>query len=648
MADEFCCPKCKDYVSRSGNGYQCRNCKNFFLIDEGYIDFIGSEGFYAGEVSQQEMRQLISEIDSLGYNEGLSRFLKKNSFLANYITDVRRVDWVCHALGKNNYRCLDIGSGLGNISEQLSNIYQKVYSLDAVKERIEFQKRRYKNSNRTNIILVRGNALEIPFPDNYFDLVVCNGLLEWVGLMNSNQDPRKIQIKFLKEIKRVLTENGCLYVGIENRIGLQFFLGAKDHSGLRYTSLLPRSLANQIVKRFGPLGGIYGDNTKKQKEKRGYRTYTYSHLGYTSLFREAGLNSKTYWVIPGYNQPILSGRIDDVIGLKSAIHFIRNLDTSFKKILSIVDKIPLSILKFITRTFSPSFLFYCYKNDIPESIGDMITKTTKTSSYATYSGNKTIRYLLFDEKGNQKKVAQLKRYGYHLSDHLPFHDKTKPGEPLPSERIWLESWINGKLLNPLKLKEVKLAYDWLVDFQNKTRQDRITKNDILTETDAVHKMTQKGLDNDQYVKWIEDYESYLSKIIIYRTAEHGDFWHGNVLIDSQTNAIEVIDWQDFRERGNPFLDFISLIISGMQSPNNSLEEFELNLKGKGKFSPVLKELRIKIDKYFGFKLNLDILIRYFILFFITRKQIEKGPNDETVIQYRKLLDLLLECELILL
>jgi len=613
-------------------------------MDEGYIDFVGSEGFYAGEVNLQEMRQLIRDIDSLGYDEGVGRFLKTNPFLINYITDIRRVDWVCHALTKNNHRCLDIGSGLGNISEQLSYIYHKVYSLDAVKERIEFQKRRYKNSNRTNIILVRGNALEIPFPDNYFDLVVCNGLLEWVGMMNSNLNPRETQIKFLKEIKRVLSDKGCLYVGIENRIGLQFFLGAKDHSGLRYTSLLPRRLANPLVKKFAPLGGIYGDNIKKQKEKRGYRTYTYTLWGYTSLFREAGLNFKTHWVIPDYNQPILSGRIDDIIGLKSAIHFIRTLVPTFQTVLSLAGKIPLPLLRFITRTFSPSFLFYCYKNDIPESIGDMITRTTKNSSYAVYSGNKTIRYLLFDEKGNPKKIAQLNRHGYQLSDSLSFHDKTKPGESFQSDRMWLESWINGKLINPLKLNEVKLAFDWLVDYQNKTRQDRITKNDILTETDAVRKIVQNSFNTVTYAKWLDDYESFISKIIIYRTAVHGDFWHGNVLIDPKNKKITVIDWQDFREQGNPFLDFISLIISGMQYPNNSLKEFELNLKGKGKFSQVLKELKIKIDKYFGFKINLIILIRYYILFFITRKQLEKGPYDETVIRYRKLLDLLFENE----
>ena len=99
------------------------------------------------------MKILLSEIDSLGYDEGLLRFLNQNSGLHDYIIDPRRADWLCHCLSKSNLRCLDIGSGFGNISEKLSFNFQTVYSLESVKERIEFQKRRFKNSNITNITI---------------------------------------------------------------------------------------------------------------------------------------------------------------------------------------------------------------------------------------------------------------------------------------------------------------------------------------------------------------------------------------------------------------------------------------------------------------------------------------------------------------
>ena len=85
----------------------------------------------------------------------------------------------------------------------------------------------------------------------------------------------------------------------------------------------------------------------------------------------------------------------------------------------------------------------------------------------------------------------------------------------------------------------------------------------------------------------------------------------------------------------------------MGSPKNSIEEFRLNLKGKGKFSPILHEIKHRMDKHFGFIINLDILIRYFLLVFVTRKQLEKGPFDKTVIWYKKILGLLSDNESIL-
>ena len=77
-------------------------------------------------------------------------------------------------------------------------------------------------------MIVRGNASQLPFPDDFFDLVVCNGVLEWIGVINDTVEPREAQIAFLQEVKRVLSRRGCLYVGIENRFGLPFFLGALD------------------------------------------------------------------------------------------------------------------------------------------------------------------------------------------------------------------------------------------------------------------------------------------------------------------------------------------------------------------------------------------------------------------------------------
>jgi len=642
MSQSFCCPKCKQLLVNKTGGYICKKCDCFYPLHNGYVNFIGDSEFYAGEVPQHEMQKLIQEIDLLGYDEGLFSFLNRHPNLRDYITDFKRTDWLSHCLSKNNLRCLDIGSGLGNISNLLSRNYHEVYSLEAVKERIEFQKRRFENSNRKNITVVRGNALELPFPDNFFDLVVCNGLLKWPGMMNTDQPPRDTQLLFLREVKRILSKNGCLYIGIENRFGYQFFLGQRDHSGLRYTSLLPRSIANYFVKRFGIAGGIYGDKSKKKKEKHGYFTYTYSAWGYKSLFRQAGFNSKSYWVFPSYNEPIMSGRLEDNIGIKSFLNNFKSTFTRFKILLSIIEKLDKSISGLIFSLFTPSFLFYCYKKNCDESVEDIVYRNTNLKNFTTFATGKNILYLMYTNKGNPVKAVRLKRFGGDLSTTLLLRDKTKPSSNGFSERMWMEEWFLAKPVNPLKLDEMIASIDWLIDFQNKNRLTPMTKNEKISEVNKIKGVLEETphLNTPQNKKWIDQYQYYLETLEINKTPEHGDFWHGNILVDPITHKMWVIDWEYFREEGNPLYDFIFLLINGMKLSSKTIEEFESNLHGSGKFSPILKELKNKINKHFGFELDLKILIPYVLLCSTIRRQLERGPHDKDVVFYKKLLDVM--------
>ena len=639
MNANYRCPKCKTFVTPESDGYSCQSCNRVYFLRDGYVDFIGESEFYAGEVSKKQMEILIEEIDSLGYEEGISRFFNQNPSLRDYVTNVRRIDWVCHCLAKNNSRCLDIGSGLGNISENLSRIYGEVYSLEAVKERIEFQKRRFKNFKRDNITIVRGNALELPFPDNYFDLVVCNGVLEWVGMMNSNLPPREAQLSFLREAKRVLSNNGSLYVGIENRFGLPLLLGGRDHSGLPYTSLLPRWLANFVVKKFGYAGGLYGDKSKMVKEKLGYYTYTYSIWGYRKLFDQAGFRFKSYWVLPSYNEPYFSGRTDDKFGLKAFIRYYARMVKRFKILVSIIKRMPKSVIGLMASLLSPSFLFYCYKTDSVDSVDNIIVNNTGLNSFTTLSEGGDIMYLSYDKTGKPIKVAHLKRFGNDLPTVLPFYDKTNPNSLITKERIWLENWISGKPLDPLKSDEIKHAIDWLVDFQDKTRGASMTRSDVQSEVSYIKGNLVKipDVNKPEYVKWIDDYQEYMEGLRIVKTAEHGDFWQGNILVDHSKERINVIDWQYYKESGNPFFDFIFFIVNILLL-GGGIEEFSSNLNEGGRLSHITKEMNRKINNYFGFELNLEILIRYVILRFIIRRQLESGPHDKTVMMFKKLIN----------
>ena len=643
MTINFCCPKCKKPLIDKTNGYLCNYCKSTYPVKDGHVDFIGEQYFYAGEVPQSEMTTLLNDIDSSGYYEGLKIFLEKHPFLRDAITDVRRVGWVSHCLSKNNFRCLDIGSGLGNISECLSNIYHEVYSLEAVQERIEFQKRRFKNSNLKNVTIVRGNTLELPFPDNCFDLIVCNGVLEWMGMMNPSLSPREAQLSFLREAKRVLTSGGCLYIGIENRTGIDFLLGMKDHSGLAYTSFLPRRLANFVVKNFGYSGGIYGDKSKKIKEQRGYYTYTYTVWGYRKLFEEIGFKFKSFWVYPSYNAPYFSGIVEDNIGLKGFVRYFGSIVTRFKNILSIIEKMDKSVIGFVASILSPSFLFYCYKNEIPDSVDDMLVKNTGLESFTTINDGGDIMYLLYDKTGNPVKVAHVKRFGFDLPEVFTFYNKTNPSSHGARERIWLEDWIPGTPLNPLQLDDLRRAINWLIDFQQKTRKTTMTKEDIQKELNYIRTnlLQVANLNKPEYVKCLDEYQKYVETLKINKTAEHGDFYFRNILIESNTNKTNVIDWENYKEEGNPLFDFV-FFFTGVILFLGGVEQFKSNLNGSGRFSLTVKEMKVLIENHFGYELDLEILIKYVILRYIIGKQLESGPFDKVSFKYKNALDTLLE------
>jgi ubiquinone/menaquinone biosynthesis C-methylase UbiE len=619
MDTKLSCPTCKTSLNPGISSYDCSNCHKSYPIRDGYVDFLGQVvDFYAGELSQNDMRKLIEKIDSLGYSEGLRRLYLKYPHLKRYIEDKRRGDWICHCFSSrnnNNIRSLDIGSGLGNLSEMLSHHYDEVYSLEPVTERIEFQKRRFKNSNVNNVTIVRGNALELPFPDDYFDLVVCNGVLEWVGIMNNTaRPPREVQLSFLQEVKRVLSDKGCLYIGAENRFG---------------------RAANFLVKKYGRSGGAYRDTSNRENEKEwrgGYRTYTYSIKGYNSLLSEAGFKFKSYWAFPSYNKPLYSARVNDRVALKGFVQYIGPL-IRFKKLLSIIEKFDSRILSLIANAMAPSFLFYCYKNEIQESIDDIITDAAHLTSYCTIGDAHNIRYLLYDRGGGggvmPSKIAQVRRYSNEIPTVIPYYNKEAPSAKQPQESIWFENWIPGRRINPASLEEAMLAVEWLFDFQNKTKTTIMTQEDVSLEIAEIRRgLSDLPMFNTVDIeKWLNDYHILSQKLNIVKSAQHGDFFWGNIIFDPKTKELHVIDWEYYKENSNPLFDFVLFVITAMKLPNDSPEDFRNNLSGHGQLSPViLRTLIARAKEHFGSEFDLNILIPYALLRYVSMKSPERKEH----------------------
>ncbi len=102
---------------------------------------------------------------------------------------------------KENDFVLDLGCGNGRFYEFIEN-KANYFGVDNSKELIDIAQKRYPKAN-----FKLGDALKIPFPDNYFDKVFSISVLHHFPSKKLRQD-------FLKECKRVLKPKGILIVTV--------------------------------------------------------------------------------------------------------------------------------------------------------------------------------------------------------------------------------------------------------------------------------------------------------------------------------------------------------------------------------------------------------------------------------------------------
>jgi SAM-dependent methyltransferase len=207
-----------------------------------------------------------------------------------FVSNLDRVGWHEMLSLPPSSRVLDIGAGLGTMSYAISHFYDEVFSVERVRERVDFMRIRFRQDQAENITLLRTDIDTLPFQERSFDLIILNGVLEWLPFSRKDLKPHDAQLHYLRLARRYLKPGGILYIGIENRSSYSQLIGAPDpHTGWRFTSVLPRAVSD-IISRIKT-----GDR---------YRPYLYSHAGYRKLLRQAGFaSSDTFAAIPSYTDP---------------------------------------------------------------------------------------------------------------------------------------------------------------------------------------------------------------------------------------------------------------------------------------------------------------------------------------------------------
>ncbi len=249
-----------------------------------------SNDVYWGEFNEEHMDALLLLLKEGKYKE-TKEYIEKVLKRTDFIFGSARSDFLyCMDLKKSSV-CLDIGCGLGVHTFNIAPHVKEVHSLDLSRKRVEFCEYRKQFENVYNVFLYHTDVDHLPFENGTFDFIMMNGVVEWLGERNKHLDPRDDQVEVLKKIFKLLKKGGVLYVGIENRYALTYLHNAKDHNRLKYTTFMPRFLANKITQYFNG---------------KDYRTYTYGISGYKKLLRDSDFDiSQTLFYVahPGYNLP---------------------------------------------------------------------------------------------------------------------------------------------------------------------------------------------------------------------------------------------------------------------------------------------------------------------------------------------------------
>lgn len=123
---------------------------------------------------------------------------------------------------KKIIRLLDLGCGNGRLFSFLKNEPITYVGIDNNRTILKIAKKTHPKTR-----FLYGDILKLPFPADSFDTVWCIAVLHHIPT-------KKLQLKALKEIKRVLKKNGILMITVWNLWQTRYknYIDAKTHNAL--------------------------------------------------------------------------------------------------------------------------------------------------------------------------------------------------------------------------------------------------------------------------------------------------------------------------------------------------------------------------------------------------------------------------------
>jgi hypothetical protein len=513
------------------------------------------------EKIKNKIKILLELVNKEGYDEGIKKFIKKFSEYKIELLNPQfnqTVDNFVYSYTKNNDNCLVIQNKFGNSMETLSNIYKNVVSQNSIQENLKFQEIRIKKINKNNIKINIYKKNNFPYEDNIFDLIIYEDFFNEIKDLDNKQI-----IKLISELKRILHKKGSFYfVTKETEIDLEI------------------------------------------------------------IFKKVGLKFEKYWSMQKNSIPSFSGKFDDELSLKWCMRNFSSF-TNAKK-MSMKKKIGLFAMKIASKKAKifkdkivPSTIYRCYKEKEPSMI-DFVQNETGFEHCIVQSRPKKIIMILLNQKGDAEKILNFQRYGMEFPKKIVSPNRIFPEMGNPNQRLWIEDWFSGRNINLTKSKEVQIVLDWLINFQNETQQENMTKQDIKKEINnlKIQMKNYKIVNFEKYFSWLNDYQKFLNENSIRMTAVHGDLWLNNIIFDEKQSKINVIDWEKYRKRGSAledFMFFFTNLVTKTQGSPLDFERFKKFLDKDSQENNLIQMIKPKIDECFNTNIDLLLLIKIEII-----------------------------------
>lgn len=340
------------------------NLKNFFskirkLPKDGMIYKISDKGYWSN-LDPKTNEKIIENLEKIGTKNVISKFCPE---LYNIIFDEKRAAGLGLLELNGNEIAIDLGCMWGAITIPLARSCSNVVAVDQTLDSLKLNSYRSKEEKLDNLTYIQANLNKFDMPKSTFDVAVVNGVLEWlpettpmiidkkISFSSNNKitdTPRKVHLNFLQKVHSSLKQNGRLYLAIENSLDYKMFFGNKDpHSGLLFTSFLPRNVSNLISKLF---------------RNRKYRTWIYNKNELYALLKDAGYTDiEIYCVWPDYRYPEFIINYKDKFVFNNPIA-IRNQSGKFRLLrffANLIERILFGLFKL--KFFCPSFILIAKK-----------------------------------------------------------------------------------------------------------------------------------------------------------------------------------------------------------------------------------------------------------------------------------------------